>query len=54
MRRVDGERSVLGTELVEPQIGPSEEGWRVSESGCQKGEQRSALGAPWALGPLEP
>jgi hypothetical protein len=26
----------------------------VSESGCQKGEQRSALEAPWALGVLEP
>jgi hypothetical protein len=26
----------------------------VSESGCQKGEQRSALEALWALGALEP
>ena len=29
MRGVDGEESILGTELVEPKIGPSEEGGRV-------------------------
>jgi hypothetical protein len=29
MRRADGEESILGTELVEPKIGPSEEGGEV-------------------------
>jgi hypothetical protein len=37
MRRVDGEESILRTELVEPKWGPSEDGrW----GGCRKREQR--------------
>ena len=41
MRRVDGERPILGTERVEPKIDPSEEGGEALwASGPKKGLKR--------------
>jgi hypothetical protein len=48
MRRVGGEGVHFGDRARGAKIGPSEEGG-VSESGCRKREQRSALEAPGRL-----
>ena len=53
-RRVDRERSILGTELEEPKIGRSGRGREGDGGVCRKRDPRSAVEAQGNLARLAP